>query len=581
MSLNKSIIWKLALPVPAFILVCLVVAWFVIPAMVMNNAREVTMANALQMANQFKMIRSYYTKNIIRKVKGSSDLKAAIDHASDPRAVPLPATLIHDLSRLMAKNDNRMKLYSPYPFPGRKDRVLDDFQQKAWEFLSKNPDKIYSHEEVRDGKTFTRVAIADKLVSKVCVDCHNSHPQTPKNDWQLGDVRGVLEIDSDNSSIIASADIMTDKIVLGALLAGLAIFAILFFSARSIAGGVRRISNSMEQMADGDLTVAIPEKDRQDELGQMAGSLQIFQNGLRQARDLEAQVRQQQEERNRAREETEKATGIFVSRIGGIVNTVSSASAELNATAQSMAGISEQTSREAEQASLVSQQTSGSVQSVASATEEMTSTIGEISQQVGEASSAARQAVDEVGLTGRQMEVLADTANAIGEVVDLISGIAEQTNLLALNATIESARAGEAGKGFAVVAGEVKQLASQTAKATGQISSQIADIQAATREASGSMENVAQVIGRVDEISSAIAAAMEQQSAATQEIAGSVSQASSGTQQVNENINMVSQASKEAGAASQEVMTAAGELSQQAELLKGEVDSFIAKVRTG
>lgn len=354
------------------------------------------------------------------------------------------------------------------------------------------------------------------------------------------------------------------------------------FLARSITQPLSLMTQTMKKLADGQLDIDVPAKDRTDEIGEMSKAVDVFRNNAKRNKQME----REQEEQKHHTEQEKQAVMIqmaddFDINVGGIVETVSSASAELQATAQSMAGISEQTSHQAAQASIASQETSANVQSVATATEEMTSTIGEISQQVAQASGASRLAVEEVGNTSQQMVALAETANKIGQVVELISGIAEQTNLLALNATIESARAGEAGKGFAVVAGEVKQLANQTAKATNEISQQINDIQNATKQASGSMENVADAIGKVDEISTAIAAAMEEQSAATQEIANSVHQAAAGTEQVNDNISSVTQASQEAGTASGEVMSAAGELSQQAELLKGEMSKFIAQVRTG
>ena len=318
-----------------------------------------------------------------------------------------------------------------------------------------------------------------------------------------------------------------------------------------------------------------------DEIGAVAKAYAQFKATAMEQQRLEQEKKRDRGEQARRRTAIDNVTNDFSTNISGIVEAVSSASDELQVTAQSMSGISEQTSNQAAEASAGSQQTLGNVQSVATATEEMTSTIGEISQQVAQASNASREAVSEVSNTSEQMGALAETANKIGEVVEIISGIAEQTNLLALNATIESARAGEAGKGFAVVAGEVKQLASQTAKATGEISQQISDIQNATKLASGSMDSVAQAIGKVDEISTAIAAAMEEQSAATQEIASSVHQAAVGTQQVNDNIGSVSQASQEAGTASGQVMSAAGELSQQAVLLKKEVNNFIEKMRAG
>ncbi|MCP4932868.1 MAG: methyl-accepting chemotaxis protein [bacterium] len=380
------------------------------------------------------------------------------------------------------------------------------------------------------------------------------------------------------SSIIS----MRNYLLVGSGVGILLIILIGFFAGRSFSNPVTRMTAVMDQLAKGDNSVDIPGMERKDEIGEMAFAVEVFKNNAIKNDQL---VAQQEEQALRTEQEKrsmmQKMADDFDASVGGIVETVSTASVELQSTAQSMAGISKQASDQASEASVASQQTSGNVQSVASATEEMNSTISEISQQVSQASNASRQAVTQVGNTSEQMNALADTANKIGEVVELISGIAEQTNLLALNATIESARAGEAGKGFAVVASEVKQLASQTAKATSEISDQISDIQNATKLASGSMDQVASAIAKVNEISTAIAAAMEEQGAATQEIAASVNQAAIGTQQVNDNITSVSQASQEAGAASGQVMSAAGELSQQAELLKGEVDRFISEVKAG
>ena len=378
---------------------------------------------------------------------------------------------------------------------------------------------------------------------------------------------------------LSSAEYLMIIVSAFALVAGL---VAAFFIARGITKPVLSLTSAMGKLANQDYSTIVPGSERGDELGQMARAVEIFKlNGIR-AKELEAE---QHEQEKRAEEEKRKMmmdmAEEFDTQIGSVVNSVSAAASQLNASAKLMSDVAVETERQATEASAASQQTSSNVQTVATATEEMTSTISEISVQVGHASRASSDAVDKVSATNVQMSTLAETSSKIGEVVEMISKIAEQTNLLALNATIESARAGEAGKGFAVVASEVKALAGQTAKATEEIALQISEIQSATNQASTSMQDVSQAIQQVNEISAAIASAMEEQTAATSEISNSIHQAAQGTEIVNTSVMSVSKASEEAGAASGQVMSAASELGQQSAILKTEVDKFIAQVRAG
>jgi methyl-accepting chemotaxis protein len=269
----------------------------------------------------------------------------------------------------------------------------------------------------------------------------------------------------------------------------------------------------------------------------------------------------------------------FEANVGTIVETVSSASTQLQATAQSMSAATEETARQSTVVAAASEQATANVQTVAVASEELAASIREIARQVATSTQIAGSAVERATDTSGRVTALAESARRIGEVVGLIQSIASQTNLLALNATIEAARAGEAGKGFAVVASEVKALAQQTAKATEEIGNQIGAIQSATDETVGAIDAIAGVIRDMDQIATAIAAAVEEQASATDEISRNVQQAAAGTMEVSTNIVGVNQAANEAGVASNDVLGASGELARMAADLRTEMDRFLNGVR--
>jgi len=577
---GKSLSWRLILPVPIAIVLCVVAIALIVPKMMAGNAREQATRQGQQVADQFKTIRGYYTRNVIKKVVKSESLKPSVNHKNEANGVPLPATFIHDVSKLLAKKDMNVNLYSGFPWPNRKDRKLDDFQSQAWAFLTANPDKVFSRQEIKGGKETVRVAVSDTMVAKGCVACHNSDAASPKTDWKLGDVRGVLEVSTVIAPQLAAGAAIANKMVIAAIAVGVILTLITILGVKSVTGPLLNTVGTMKRLAEGDNDVEVQGLERQDEIGQMSSAVQIFKENAIRNRELDAeQVKQKQRAEGAKREMMSKLADDFDSSVGGIIESVSSAAAELNATAQSMASIAEETSSQASAVSAASEEASTNVQTVASATEQMSATVQEINSQVADASVAAKKAVEDVATTAGQMQTLAKTADKIGDVVSLIKDIAEQTNLLALNATIESARAGEAGKGFAVVASEVKALATETAKATESISEHILEIQSATGDAVTSIDDIGNVIKQIEESSTAIAAAMEEQGATTQEVARNVQKAASGTQEVTSNIAGVTQASQEAGAASGQVTSAAGELSKQSELMKAEVQKFLELIR--
>ncbi|WP_109516280.1 methyl-accepting chemotaxis protein [Teichococcus aestuarii] len=361
-----------------------------------------------------------------------------------------------------------------------------------------------------------------------------------------------------------------------ALLAGL---GMALWMDRNLGRAVVRLSGALRKVARRDYDFTLAERDRQDEIGEMAKALEECRRGLREADALAAA---QEAERQAKEQRATQLTALmarFEGKVGDMVDMLAAASTQLEATAQSMAGTASETGQQVERVLSSSQEAGQGVQTVASATEELTASIGEISRQVAQATAVTARAVSDAQRTDDTVRALAESAARIGEVVGLINTIAGQTNLLALNATIEAARAGEAGKGFAVVASEVKNLASQTARATDEIRSQITQIQSATQQAVVDIQAITGTIGSISDITSTIAAAIDEQGLATREIASSVTRTAQATDSVSGSIAEVNQGAEMTGASARQVLQASGELSRQSERLRSEVGQFITQVR--
>ncbi|MGF6311531.1 methyl-accepting chemotaxis protein [Bradyrhizobium sp. i1.8.4] len=518
------------------------------------------------------------TRNWLPSVRALGDLRAGvITYRNVIREHMLAETLEEKLvqektlATVVEANTKFRAIYEPM-ITSPEERALYNQWVDSWTRYKKGTEQVMELSRKEAGKIPHEAhELNAKTVNKIGLEAD----EILRKDIDLNNA-GADKAAQDASNSYASALMVLAMIVGAAIIFGVGVS---FLMIRDVTSGIASIVSPMQALGRGDLTAVVPHQGEKTEIGAMADTLQVFKEALvakkvadeAAAADAEAKI-----ERGRR---VDSITRNFEQMIGEIVQTVSSASTQLEASASTLSSTARRSQELTTSVAAASEEASTNVQSVASATEELSSSVTEISRQVQESARMAGDAVGQARTTNDRVSELSKAAARIGDVVELINTIAGQTNLLALNATIEAARAGEAGRGFAVVASEVKALAEQTAKATGEIGQQIAGIQTATQESVGAIKEISSTIERLSEISSTIAAAVEEQGAATQEISRNVQQAAQGTQQVSANITDVQHGANETGSASTQVLSAAQSLSGDSSRLKLEVGKFLEAVR--
>jgi len=561
--MRHSLFFKLFLPITILFILIIVAVAVVTPQLVRQNAEADALAAAQRTVNQLKVLRAYYVKNVIKKVIGKGGIKGSFNHESDPNAIPLPATMIHDLSKQYSGDGTSISLYSAYPFPNRASRQLDEFAKQAWDTLSNNPDAIVKRVDNIDGEPVMRIAIADRMVSDACVSCHNGRADTPKADWKLGDVRGVLEVDLSIASALANGKNI-QYTILGVILVAMIIayLTLLFVYRQTIGSRLKSLLDALQNISEGegDLTQRLPE-DGEDEISRIAASFNKFADSMRTTVSRISEVTQQLSGSSNRLAEINHKSSSAVHDQGNETNQIATAINE-------MAAAAEEVSRHAAEAAQASSETDSSTQATQRA---VNAAIGDIRELSGKLEAAAST-----------MNQLQEGAQNVGGVIDVIRGIAEQTNLLALNAAIEAARAGEQGRGFAVVADEVRTLAARTQQSTEEIREMIEQLQeisgkavetmeqsqqqaeqsvAQASNAGESLDSIVQSISAVNDINTQIAAASEEQS----QVVGSIDQSITAIKDLSE--KSVSHAS-ESDSLSNELANMATELEEQVKRFK-------------